>query len=89
MSPNGKPQTLPPPALAHVAEDGRVHPLADHLVGTAERAAQFAGAFGCSGWGYLAGLWHDLGKYSAAFQGEVWPGVESFITAGGSRASQR
>jgi len=33
------------PPLAHVAEDGRVHPLAEHLNGTAERAAQFAGEF--------------------------------------------
>ncbi len=46
--------------LAYVADDGRVHLLAKHLSGTAERAAQFATEFGCAGWGYLAGLWHDM-----------------------------
>lgn len=57
--------------LAHVAEDRREHPLAKHLSDTAERAAQFAAAFGCAGWGYLAGLWHDLGKYSPDFQRKI------------------
>ena len=57
--------------LAHVADDGRVHPLAEHLYGTAERAEQFAAEFGCAGWGYLAGLWHDMGKYSPDFQRKI------------------
>jgi len=34
----------------------------EHLRGTAELAALFAAEFGCSEWGYLAGLWHDVGK---------------------------
>jgi len=54
--------------IAHLTEDGRVHLLSDHLRGTAERAAEFAAEFGCAGWGRLAGLWHDLGKYSDDFQ---------------------
>ncbi len=54
--------------IAHVSEDGRVHSLQDHLRGTAERTYAMAGEFGCAEWGYLAGLWHDLGKYSEAFQ---------------------
>ncbi|MDH4162716.1 MAG: hypothetical protein OEW15_08500 [Nitrospirota bacterium] len=49
--------------IAHIAEDGRRHLLRDHLTGTADRAARFADEFGSGGWGYLAGLWHDLGKY--------------------------
>lgn len=57
--------------LAHVAEDGRVHLLGDHLGGTAQKAAAFATEFGCSGWGYVAGLWHDLGKYSPDFQRKI------------------
>jgi CRISPR-associated endonuclease/helicase Cas3 len=44
------------------------HKLEEHLRGTAERATKFAAEFGCSEWGYLTGLWHDLGKYSSAFQ---------------------
>ncbi|MDQ7837934.1 MAG: hypothetical protein RDU59_05530 [Thermodesulfobacteriota bacterium] len=42
--------------IAHVSEDGRVHSLRDHLTGTAENAARFAAEFGCTEWGYLAGL---------------------------------
>lgn len=44
------------------------HLLEDHLKGTAELAKSFAEEFGCGEWGYLAGLWHDLGKYSSDFQ---------------------
>ena len=40
-----------------------MHSLRKHLEETAELAAQFAG-IGCGEWGYLAGVWHDLGKYS-------------------------
>ena len=54
--------------IAHVAEDGRVHGLEEHLRGTAESAARFAAEFGCGEWGRLAGLWHDLGKHSKKFQ---------------------
>ncbi|MFW6278222.1 MAG: CRISPR-associated endonuclease Cas3'', partial [Halorhodospira sp.] len=43
-------------------------PLAEHLNNVAAMAAGFAAAFDSAEWGRLAGLWHDLGKYSAAFQ---------------------
>ncbi len=43
-------------------------PLALHLTRVAGLARNFAASFDCGEWGYLAGLWHDLGKYSAAFQ---------------------
>jgi len=39
-----------------------------HLDAVAARAADFASAFGAADWARLAGLWHDLGKYSAEFQ---------------------
>ena len=42
--------------------------LEDHLKGVAENARLFAGTFDAADWGYLAGLWHDLGKYSKEFQ---------------------
>lgn len=42
--------------------------LADHLQSVASIAARNASAFGSGDWGRLAGLWHDLGKYSVAFQ---------------------
>ncbi len=54
---------------AHVGEDGgRSQPLRDHLQNTAQLAAGFAAPFGAEGPAYLAGLLHDVGKYSRAFQ---------------------
>ncbi len=62
--------TLPPP---HGRQDWES--LIDHLRQVAEGdggalpgAADFAAAFGAGEWGRLAGWWHDLGKYSDAFQ---------------------
>ncbi len=58
--------------LAHVErlESGqlREQKLEDHLQGVARRAREFAEAFSSGQWGYLAGLWHDLGKFSPEFQ---------------------
>ena len=42
--------------------------LEDHLKNVAELARGFAKDFGAGEWGYLAGLWHDLGKYQDEFQ---------------------
>src|SRR5689334_5016030 len=54
--------------VAHLNENGSTHDLAEHLYQTARIAAAFAAEFGCGGWGSVAGLWHDLGKYSYQFQ---------------------
>lgn len=43
-------------------------PVEQHLRLVAERAAEFAAAFGAADWGRAAGLLHDLGKYRRAFQ---------------------
>ena len=43
-------------------------PLEDHLHAVADLAAKFADKFGAAEWGRAAGLWHDLGKFSAEFQ---------------------
>ncbi len=63
---------------AHTAEDGngkqlpesskQWQPLRDHLANVAVLAATFAAPFGASEEAHLAGLLHDLGKYSARFQ---------------------
>ena len=65
--------TLPPPATRQQWE-----PLAEHLRRVAgddpalpPGAADFADAFGAAEWGHLLGLWHDLGKYSGAFQARL------------------
>ena len=54
--------------LAHLAEDGREQTVLEHLQGTAALAGEFARPFGGEGQAELAGLAHDLGKYSAGFQ---------------------
>lgn len=46
-------------------------PLEEHLNNVAAICSIFASAF-CSGeWGYLAGVWHDLGKYLCEFQSMI------------------
>ena len=44
------------------------HPLNAHLLGTAERAAKFAAAFGSESWGKTVGLAHDAGKSTEQWQ---------------------
>lgn len=58
---------------AHTHPAGRDHwePLTTHLTEVAERAASFAKDFGGDRLACLAGLWHDLGKTSDAFQRDV------------------
>lgn len=46
-----------------------------HLEKVAKLAGEFASKFGAEEWGYLAGLWHDLGKYSNAFQAFISTGL--------------
>ena len=46
------------------------HELREHLTATAKLAEEFAASY-APGWGYWAGLWHDLGKYQALFQRRV------------------
>jgi CRISPR-associated endonuclease/helicase Cas3 len=47
------------------------HRLEDHLKKLSELARKFADDFNAGDWGYLAGLWHDLGKYSKEFQARL------------------
>ena len=48
--------------LAHIADDGRVQTVSEHLHGTGELAAGFAAPFGASDEARAAGLLHDIGK---------------------------
>ena len=59
--------------LAHIERDPetgtwRKQTLEEHLLGTAQLAAEFARPFGSADWGLLAGLWHDLGKAQPNWQ---------------------
>jgi len=75
------------------------HPLAVHLRNVAQMAAGFAAKFSASSWAYLAGLWHDLGKYKSDFQTylcttadasiEAKPGKVNHSSAGGILAIER
>lgn len=56
---------------AHTSEsDSRDtwHGLAEHLIATGSRARAMLGATGCEELAEVAGLLHDLGKYTSAFQ---------------------
>ena len=56
-------------AHAHTPNaSGRWQPLNEHLENVAQLASQFGAAFGGDDVGFWLGLWHDLGKYSQAFQ---------------------
>lgn len=88
--------------IVHVSEDkSRLHSLEDHLMSVAVLASVMAAEFGASEWAYLAGLWHDLGKYSHEFQSmtrssigsdantETKLGRVDHSTAGGIHAVER
>jgi CRISPR-associated endonuclease/helicase Cas3 len=55
----------------HISEDGRREPLIDHLRLTAHKAADFGAAIGSRDLAYAAGMLHDIGKYSEAFQNRL------------------
>jgi CRISPR-associated endonuclease/helicase Cas3 len=55
-------------SLEGSTDTSRWEPLQDHLLLVAAMAEEFASKFGGAKWGRLAGLWHDIGKYSDEFQ---------------------
>lgn len=56
------------PFLAHISATGQTQTVLSHLQGTAYLAKAFARTFGGETQAELAGLAHDIGKYSEAFQ---------------------
>ena len=57
--------------IGHTTEEGRQQLLIDHLKGTGLLAERFASIFDAAEWGKMAGLYHDIGKYSTAFQQRI------------------
>jgi CRISPR-associated endonuclease/helicase Cas3 len=62
--------TIEPIARAKQDENGnwQEQKLRDHLAQVAALAEKFASEFGNGDWGALPGLWHDLGKFTPAWQ---------------------
>jgi CRISPR-associated endonuclease/helicase Cas3 len=61
-------------------EDGaNWQPLLNHLQNTAELTRTFAESYNAVDWGYLAGLWHDIGKYSDEFQRKLRDSADAHI----------
>ncbi|MFX4302755.1 CRISPR-associated helicase Cas3' [Alicyclobacillus tolerans] len=56
---------------AHTREDGQYQKLKDHLEGVATLSMRYAEVFGVGYLGYLAGILHDIGKYSHIFQKRI------------------
>lgn len=54
--------------VSHVSDSGQREPVSAHLQEVAEMAAGFAECFGAQDWARTAGVAHDIGKYSDAFQ---------------------
>lgn len=60
--------------IAHIRREGDgwiPHDLDEHLREVGKRAETYASFFGSGDWARVAGLWHDLGKYSEAFQRRI------------------
>ena len=62
---------------AHIAQDGRKQTVMEHLRETASRAGSCLADIGLERSAYLAGLVHDLGKLTVAFQSYLAKGDRS------------
>ncbi|MGN0628068.1 MAG: CRISPR-associated helicase Cas3' [Oscillospiraceae bacterium] len=69
--------------LAHIAQDGRIQTLKEHLDQTGSLSGKFAADFGAGDYGRLVGFSHDIGKSSAEFQRRLHGGPKvDHATAG-------
>lgn len=74
--------------LAHRSSDGkRAQTVQEHLEGTAKLAAGFARPFGGESQALLAGLLHDIGKYSDDFQRRLAGGPKVDHSTAGAKVA--
>jgi CRISPR-associated endonuclease/helicase Cas3 len=68
-------------AAAHINPNNNtdIHLLDDHLECVAKKASEFAKSFGCEDWAYIAGMWHDLGKFHPEFQNYIYQDSEAHL----------
>lgn len=57
--------------IAHISDAGKMEPIKDHLELVANKAAKFAKSFDSADCAHLAGILHDVGKYSVGFQKHI------------------
>ena len=76
--------------LAHIGPNGEKQTVLEHLNQTSSLCSRFAAAFGAEEQGRLAGLAHDIGKYSDAFQRRLNGGPKvDHATAGAWECTRR
>lgn len=76
--------------LAHIGPNGEKQTVLEHLNQTSSLCSRFAAAFGAEEQGRLAGLAHDIGKYSDAFQRRLNGGSKvDHATAGAWECARR
>lgn len=63
--------------IARISDDGRRQSVSEHLRNAGDLAYGFAKRFNAEKWGQLAGLWHDVGKFSMAFQRRIGGSLDS------------
>ena len=70
--------------------NGKVQTVKEHCTGVASRSAEFASAFGAENAAYYAGMAHDIGKCTEAFQQRLRGGpVVDHSTAGAYECLKR
>lgn len=61
--------------IAHTNNAEEAQSLLDHLQGTSQKCRTFAEVFHAGAWGEVAGLYHDIGKYSQGFYKRIMENI--------------